>query len=769
VPTIAALAISCSSTRELFVDSFSSSGSNQKILSRSRKAQEQQHHPITVPSSTLHTTDERAHGTTRTCLSMAADSRALRFYGNSLAEQMFSVANDAEIRLPFFSEAITNRITNGDSNRPSPSNGSDRNGSTNNHHVTPPVSNDIDISLTKAETELFKLLRQVTKQSKLKTSLRVAGGWVRDKLLATEEFREYHTSTLNYNNPKGQHQRLTSKFHKPAAQASMGRQGTKVISSSPQPVDIDIALDDMLGREFADSLNEYLTMKGRETISVGVVLKNPEKSKHLETATMKVGPFWIDFVNLRAEEYTQDSRIPDLMRIGSPAEDSYRRDLTINSLFYNINTQKVEDWTGHGIQDLKRGVVSTPLAPLTTLLDDPLRVMRSVRFAARLRFRMDDALVRAAKDTRVKNALAQKVSRERIGCEVDLMFRSPDPVGAMRLLNTLNLTDTVFPLSQVLPLQEWETKSLFTDGLNLLSATFEHMCDSKVTPPVWCEKRQATTTHGYVDRMLLDNDEARRLLWYAAYFKPLWDAANLSEDTRKSPYKTKKKNRSVVTKVLVDYLKRPAHDAERVETIIRAANDFTTMIRNGFDVSATSILLGDIEVHPDQNGDGLHCSMSGHEIDSEVEDDPLWKHAMEFRFLTSKVVERCDDLWRAALMLSLSQELKVIHDEFGEYVIEGDVIDETKQTLRHGAIERYDVFAVTLQRLGLIGIWGRKPLLDGVQIKRFLPNIPRGPVFGEIMDEQERWMTTHPNGGVDSLAFHLQTVFPEFAGDALMV
>ena len=120
-----------------------------------------------------------------------------------------------------------------------------------------------------------------------------------------------------------------------------------------QPVDIDIALDDMLGREFADHLNDYLQGHGRETVSVGVVFKNPEKSKHLETATMKVGSFWIDFVNLRAEEYTQDSRIPDLMRIGTPAEDAFRRDLTINALFYNINTGHVEDWTGRGFDDLR--------------------------------------------------------------------------------------------------------------------------------------------------------------------------------------------------------------------------------------------------------------------------------------------------------------------------------------------------------------------------------------------------------------------------------
>ena len=86
-------------------------------------------------------------------------------------------------------------------------------------------------------------------------------------------------------------------------------------------------------------------------------------SKHLETATIKVEGQWIDLVNLRNEEYSQDSRVPT-MQIGTPSEDAYRRDLTINSLFYNINEEKVEDFTGHGIADLRAGVCRTPLEPL---------------------------------------------------------------------------------------------------------------------------------------------------------------------------------------------------------------------------------------------------------------------------------------------------------------------------------------------------------------------------------------------------------------------
>lgn len=168
--------------------------------------------------------------------------------------------------------------------------------------------------------------------------------------------------------------------------------------------DIDIAVDDMLGRELAEKVNEYLQLLGRETRSVGVISTNPEQSKHLETATMRVGAIEVDLVNLRSESYAEDSRIPE-MSFGTAEEDALRRDLTINSLFYNINTGLVEDVTGKGVPDLRAGLVRTPLPPLTTFLDDPLRVLRSVRFATRFGFAYDDDLVQAGSSNEVRSAL----------------------------------------------------------------------------------------------------------------------------------------------------------------------------------------------------------------------------------------------------------------------------------------------------------------------------------------------------------------------------
>ncbi|KAL6062932.1 Polynucleotide adenylyltransferase family protein [Balamuthia mandrillaris] len=256
----------------------------------------------------------------------------------------------------------------------------------------------VAVVLTEAERQIFDFLLEVVAHYQLGTTLRAAGGWVRDKIRGNESD------------------------------------------------DIDIALDNMMGSPFATLVNEYLQQKGYETHSIGVIHSNPEQSKHLETATMRIFDVWIDLVNLRSESYAADSRIPDHTQIGTPKEDALRRDLTINSLFYNINTASIEDWTGTGLKDLAEGIIRTPLSPHTTFLDDPLRVLRAVRFASRLGFVLDDELVAAAMDTEIQTALSQKVSRERIGNEVEGMLNGRNPDSAFDYILQLGLFDIVWNL-----------------------------------------------------------------------------------------------------------------------------------------------------------------------------------------------------------------------------------------------------------------------------------------------------------------------------------
>ena len=151
----------------------------------------------------------------------------------------------------------------------------------------------------------------------------------------------------------------------------------------------------MYGEEFAKLIDAKMNT-GDKKSHFGVIKANSEKSKHLETATIRVDGHEIDLVNLRSEEYAADSRVPTI-EMGTPEQDALRRDLTFNALFYNINEAKVEDFTGMGIDDLHQGICRTPLNPLQTFLDDPLRIVRTIRFANRFEFKIVPELIEAAK------------------------------------------------------------------------------------------------------------------------------------------------------------------------------------------------------------------------------------------------------------------------------------------------------------------------------------------------------------------------------------
>ncbi|GJR80575.1 putative CCA tRNA nucleotidyltransferase 2 isoform X1, partial [Tanacetum coccineum] len=122
---------------------------------------------------------------------------------------------------------------------------------------------------------------------------------------------------------------------------------------------------------------------------------------------MRLFDVWIDFVNLRSGDYTKNTKIPN-MKFGSAEQDAYRRDLTINSLFYNINACFVKDLTCIGLDNLKSRRIMTLLPPKETFYD-PLRVVRAIRFGARFEFEMVEELKAAAADEDVKFYIADKL------------------------------------------------------------------------------------------------------------------------------------------------------------------------------------------------------------------------------------------------------------------------------------------------------------------------------------------------------------------------
>lgn len=223
-----------------------------------------------------------------------------------------------------------------------------------------------------------------------------------------------------------------------------------------QSHDIDATLSTMTGLQFGTALGEFLEGHGDryrvEAEKIGVpydfkgvhvTARNPEKSKHLETAIIHIFGLDVDIVNLRKETYAQDSRNPQI-EFGTAVEDADRRDATVNSLYYNLDRQQVEDFTQRGLDDMAAGVIRTPLEPYQTFVDDPLRVLRLIRFSSQFGYTIDEEAIRYMKDERIHAALNLKISRERVGVEVTKMMKGRNPPFAFELIYETNLYSTVF-------------------------------------------------------------------------------------------------------------------------------------------------------------------------------------------------------------------------------------------------------------------------------------------------------------------------------------
>jgi poly(A) polymerase len=150
----------------------------------------------------------------------------------------------------------------------------------------------------------------------------------------------------------------------------------------------------------------------------------------------------IEFASARAESYDPESRKP-LVRAAGIDDDLRRRDFTVNALLMDFEG-RVEDRLGTGLADLREGLLRTPLDPQATFNDDPLRMLRAIRFAAQLGFQLDPALQPAMR------ALADRlrppvVSVERVKDELVKMLVSDRPKLALELLDQGGLLPEVLP------------------------------------------------------------------------------------------------------------------------------------------------------------------------------------------------------------------------------------------------------------------------------------------------------------------------------------
>lgn len=149
----------------------------------------------------------------------------------------------------------------------------------------------------------------------------------------------------------------------------------------------------------------------------------------------------LEFVAPRKEEYTSGSRKPEVSG-GDLMDEVLRRDLTINSLMKNVSTDEILDLSGKGISDIKNGIVRTTSDPEIIFKDDPLRMLRAIRFAVKYNFKIERDVL---KNIKINAILINTISKERISDELNKILVSPNPSKGIRLLKITGLLEHIVP------------------------------------------------------------------------------------------------------------------------------------------------------------------------------------------------------------------------------------------------------------------------------------------------------------------------------------
>jgi len=263
--------------------------------------------------------------------------------------------------------------------------------------------------------------------------------------------------------------------------------------------DIDILVNGS-GIDFAQKVGNQLNTK------VAVY-------KNFGTAMLRHNQLDIEFVGARKESYRTDSRKP-IVEDGTLEDDQKRRDFTVNAMALSLNKANFGELLDpfDGVKDIQLRTIRTPLDPESTFSDDPLRMMRAIRFASQLKFKISSITFKAIKSQRERIKI---ISKERITNELNKIIASDKPSIGFNYLFDTGLLQLIFPLMAQLygvevingkghkdnfyhTLEVLDNIAELTDDLWLRWAAILHDIAKPATKRF--DKKQGWTFHGHEDK-----------------------------------------------------------------------------------------------------------------------------------------------------------------------------------------------------------------------------------------------------------------------------
>lgn len=266
-------------------------------------------------------------------------------------------------------------------------------------------------SITQIEKEAISVILQTASEIGPNITVRIVGGWVRDKILGLDSD------------------------------------------------DIDLAVENITGDEFGKKLQSHFPQNSSKYQTI--VEYEGQPSVLWVARAVIFDDYDIDICRLRTDEYPD---VPPSEEQGTPYQDSVGRDFTINSLFLNLNTMKVEDFA-NGINDIKKGILRSGIDPIRGFSVELQRIIRAFRFSVTFPFKMDDEIKKAI--PKLKERFIQKAPKKVCSKQmVKSLLSSQDALKIIDEMNELDFFNAFFDPKNELNINVNDVKNRITNLKN---------------------------------------------------------------------------------------------------------------------------------------------------------------------------------------------------------------------------------------------------------------------------------------------------------------